>query len=128
MIKKVRFIRKCFYKCLTVSSKIVRFSTATSTRAQEYEQIRSSVKEDYYIPEDVPKGHLAVYVGEDCKRFVISIALLEHPLFKALLDRAEEVFGFDAGSKLCIPCNENMFMSILHGVKSQQDRRFFFCF
>ncbi|KAE8713197.1 Indole-3-acetic acid-induced protein ARG7 [Hibiscus syriacus] len=49
--------------------------------------------EESSIPRDVPKGHLAVYVGEDYKRFVIKITLLKHPLFKALLDRARDEYG-----------------------------------
>ncbi|CAK7325446.1 unnamed protein product [Dovyalis caffra] len=78
-------------------------------------------EDEYCIPKDIPKGHLAVYVGEDCKRYVIKVTLLKHPLFKALLDRTEEVFGFTTGSKLCIPCNESMFKTILHCINSQQD-------
>ncbi|CAA3003281.1 auxin-responsive SAUR22-like, partial [Olea europaea subsp. europaea] len=42
---------------------------------------------------DVPKGHLAVYVGEIKKDFVISISYLNHPSFQDLLRLAEEEFG-----------------------------------
>ncbi|CAN0910065.1 Auxin-induced protein X10A [Linum grandiflorum] len=59
---------------------------------------------------NVPKGHIAVYVGEgyrDCKRkrFIIPVTYLNHPLFQVLLDRAEEEFGFDHPmGGLTIPC------------------------
>ena len=44
---------------------------------------------------DVPKGYLAVYVGERLKRFVIPISYLNQPSFQALLSQAEEEFGYD---------------------------------
>ena len=45
---------------------------------------------------DVPKGHLAIYVGESQKkRFVVPVSLLNQPSFQELLGKAEEEFGFD---------------------------------
>ncbi|KAF7804440.1 Indole-3-acetic acid-induced protein ARG7 [Senna tora] len=73
----------------------------------------SSMHEENSIPGDVPKGHLVVYVGDNRKRFVIKIKLLNHPLFKALLDLAQEEYDFMADSKLCIPCDERLFRSVL---------------
>lgn len=63
---------------------------------------------------DVPKGHLAVYVGEEHKkRFVIPISFLNHHLFQHLLNRAEEEFGFDHPTGgLTIPCSEDYFISL----------------
>ncbi|KAM0045510.1 putative small auxin-up RNA [Helianthus debilis subsp. tardiflorus] len=78
--------------------------------------------DDAYIPRDVPKGHLVVYVGENESRFVISVKLLKDPLFNALLDKAREEYDFTAGSRLHIPCNENAFLSVVHC-----DRRSSFC-
>ncbi|OMP03145.1 Auxin responsive SAUR protein [Corchorus olitorius] len=44
----------------------------------------------------VPKGFLAVYVGEtQKKRYVVPVTFLNQPSFQALLSRAEEEFGFD---------------------------------
>ncbi|KAK9112966.1 hypothetical protein Scep_020485 [Stephania cephalantha] len=62
----------------------------------------------------VPKGHLAVYVGEmQKKRFVVPIAYLSHPSFQDLLSRAEEEFGFDHPmGGLTIPCSEDDFISL----------------
>ncbi|EPS69437.1 hypothetical protein M569_05330, partial [Genlisea aurea] len=46
---------------------------------------------------EVPKGHLAVYVGVDDekKRFVIPVSCLNDPSFQELLSLAEEEFGFN---------------------------------
>ncbi|MCL7030514.1 hypothetical protein MKW94_030711 [Papaver nudicaule] len=81
---------------------------------EEQEKIIMKRPSSLGIPKDVPKGHLVVYVGEDCKRFVIKISLLKHPLFKALLDRAREEYNFaHPHSKLCIPCEEKVFLSVI---------------
>ncbi|PIA56066.1 hypothetical protein AQUCO_00700424v1 [Aquilegia coerulea] len=62
----------------------------------------------------VPKGHIAVYVGENEKRrFVIPISYLSHPLFQDLLNQAEEEFGFNHPmGGLTIPCNEESFIEL----------------
>ncbi|CAN4107417.1 unnamed protein product [Withania somnifera] len=62
----------------------------------------------------VPKGHFAVYVGEDQKkRFVIPISFLSKPLFQDLLSQAEEEFGFDHPTGgLTIPCREDVFIDL----------------
>ncbi|XP_028765706.1 auxin-induced protein 15A-like [Neltuma alba] len=63
---------------------------------------------------DVPKGHVAVYVGENRKkRFVIPISYLNHPSFQELLSQAEEEFGFDHPmGGLTIPCAEDIFLDL----------------
>ncbi|CAN1143158.1 Auxin-responsive protein SAUR20 [Linum perenne] len=64
--------------------------------------------------QDVPKGFLAVYVGEtQRKRFLIPVSYLSQPSFQDLLSIAEEEFGFDHPmSGLTIPCSEETFASV----------------
>ncbi|KAL0412422.1 UNVERIFIED_CONTAM: Auxin-responsive protein SAUR50 [Sesamum radiatum] len=64
------------------------------------------------LPVDVPKGHFAVYVGENRSRYIVPISFLSHPEFQCLLRRAEEEFGFDHEMGLTIPCEEVVFRSL----------------
>ncbi|CAJ1933689.1 unnamed protein product [Sphenostylis stenocarpa] len=62
---------------------------------------------------EVPKGYLAVYVGEKMKRFLIPISYLNQPLFQELLSQAEEEFGYDHPmGGLTIPCREAAFLDL----------------
>ncbi|GAU22122.1 hypothetical protein TSUD_310260 [Trifolium subterraneum] len=62
---------------------------------------------------NVPKGYLAVYVGKEMKRFVISMSYLNQPSFLDLLSQAEEEFGYDHPmGGLTIPCTEDIFLHI----------------
>ena len=66
--------------------------------------------------ENVPKGYLAVYVGEgsEMKRFVIPVSHLNQPSFQDLLSQAEEAFGFDHPmGGLTIPCKEEAFVDLI---------------
>ncbi|KAK4774461.1 hypothetical protein SAY86_009396 [Trapa natans] len=68
--------------------------------------------DDDGLPLDVPKGHFAVYVGENRSRYIIPISFLSHPEFQSLLRRAEEEFGFEHDMGLTIPCEEVVFRSL----------------
>ncbi|KAK7258006.1 hypothetical protein RIF29_32382 [Crotalaria pallida] len=62
---------------------------------------------------DVPKGYVAVYVGESMKRYVIPISYLNQSSFQDLLRQAEEEFGYDHPmGGLTIPCGEDVFLDI----------------
>ncbi|KAL1326529.1 hypothetical protein AAHE18_13G235700 [Arachis hypogaea] len=41
---------------------------------------------------DIPKGYLAVYVGDNMRRFVILISYLNQPSFQELLSQVEEIW------------------------------------
>ena len=63
---------------------------------------------------NVPKGCIAVYVGEkQKKRFVIPVSYLNQPSFQDLLNQVEEEFGYEHPmGGLTIPCTEDVFLDI----------------
>ena len=69
-------------------------------------------------PDDVPKGHFAVYVGENRSRYIVPISWLAHPEFQSLLQRAEEEYGFNHDMGLTIPCEEVVFRSLTAMIKA----------
>lgn len=84
-----------------------------SQRKQEISEQSSRMKMKMV---DVPKGHFAVYVGEEEKkkeRFVVPLKYLKQPVFQDLLSRAEEEFGFHHPmAKLVIPCPIDDFVAL----------------
>ncbi|KAJ7978548.1 Auxin-responsive protein [Quillaja saponaria] len=68
---------------------------------------------------DVPKGHVAVYVGEsEKKRFIVPLSFLRQPSFQELLSKAEEEFGFNHPmGGLTIPCAEDIFIDLTSRLK-----------
>ncbi|XP_021900422.1 auxin-induced protein 15A-like [Carica papaya] len=76
---------------------------------------RSNSFQDQPTPSDVPKGHIAVYVGDQDqkKRFVIPISFLHQPSFQELLCMAEEEFGYNHPmGGLTLPCTEDIFFDL----------------
>ncbi|KAM6554641.1 hypothetical protein CsatB_015403 [Cannabis sativa] len=73
------------------------------------------IQKPFSSTKDVPKGYLAVYVGEKrMKRFVVPISFLNQPSFQNLLSQAEQEFGFDHPmGALTIPCNEVSFIKLV---------------
>ncbi|XP_062082800.1 auxin-induced protein 15A-like [Humulus lupulus] len=78
-------------------------------------QAKQLIQRSFSSAKDVPKGYLAVYVGENkMTRFVIPISYLNHPSFQELLCQAEEEFGFDHPmGALTIPCSEDAFINLV---------------
>ncbi|KAK9076430.1 hypothetical protein SSX86_004764 [Deinandra increscens subsp. villosa] len=64
----------------------------------------------------VPKGKMAVYVGEedgDYERVLVPVIYINHPLFGQLLRKAEEEHGHDhPGGGLTIPCRISEFENV----------------
>ncbi|CAN4096528.1 unnamed protein product [Withania somnifera] len=65
-------------------------------------------------------GNLAVYVGPELRRFIIPTSYLSDPLFKVLLEKVEEEFGFDHSGGLTIPCEIETFKFLLQCMEKHQ--------
>ena len=74
----------------------------------------SSLKEAAMKSKTVPKGYIAIYVGEEeKKRYVVPVSYLNEPAFQELLSMAEEEFGYDHPmGGLTIPCREDIFIDL----------------
>ncbi|XP_059444308.1 auxin-responsive protein SAUR36-like [Corylus avellana] len=62
--------------------------------------------------EGVPKGHLAVYVGnsdDDTQRYLVPVIYFNHPLFGELLQESEKLYGFNHPGRITIPCGVSEF-------------------
>ena len=118
---KGKFLRGCLNKWKKVGSRVIH--CGAYDYCCEWEVWPSMHDEgECDIPNDVPKGHLVVYVGEHHKRYVIKITLLNHPLFKTLLDQAQDEYDFIAYSKLYIPCTEHLFLTVLRSASSPNNQ------
>ncbi|GJN20978.1 hypothetical protein PR202_gb08421 [Eleusine coracana subsp. coracana] len=70
-------------------------------------------REEAGPPEDVPRGHFAVYVGAYRSRYIVPVACLAAPEFQELLRKAEEEFGFGHDRGITLPCDEATFHAVL---------------
>ncbi|KAL1547924.1 auxin-induced protein X10A-like [Salvia divinorum] len=69
-----------------------------------------------------PSGSLAVYIGPERSRFVIPTRFLNFPVFVALLDQAEEEFGFQTTGGLVLLCEPGFFSQILRFLDDDEER------
>lgn len=119
---KNKFIKSCENKFRIIKSKSIVIPCCTTSSCEScYEKVSWGFKkENEAIPKDVPRGHLVVYVGADYKRFVIKMSLLKHPIFKALLDQAEDAYD---SSRLWIPCDVSTFLDVVRCSGAPQHQR-----
>ena len=98
------------------SRKSIKFLKRTLS-SSDYSNIRGDASSNNVVP----KGYLAVCVGEELKRFVIPTEYLGHHAFHILLREAEEEFGFQQTGVLRIPCDVCVFENILKMVEEKKD-------
>ncbi|XAR69766.1 hypothetical protein NMG60_11001476 [Bertholletia excelsa] len=63
-------------------------------------------------------GFFPVYVGEERARFLVPIKYLSHPLFRMLLDKAHDVFGYEQRNGLAVPCSAAAFQEVVAAVEA----------
>lgn len=71
-------------------------------------------------PEPVPKGYMAVYVGQkdgDFQRYLVPVVHFNHPLFGDLLKESENEYGFNQPGGLAIPCRISEFERVQTRIK-----------
>ncbi|KAL4558319.1 hypothetical protein LXL04_036517 [Taraxacum kok-saghyz] len=64
-----------------------------------------------------PTGFIALYIGDERRRFVVPTGYLSHPLFKMLLDKASDEFGFEQKQGLVVPCTVTAFQEVVSVVE-----------
>ncbi|KAJ1269345.1 hypothetical protein BS78_07G204800 [Paspalum vaginatum] len=72
--------------------------------------------------EPPPEGCLAVYVGAARERFVVRTECVNHRLFRALLEEAEEERGpycYAADGPLELPCDAAAFARVLEAIERE---------
>ena len=89
-------------------------------------QVQEASHEEYLLKEcwegspdssTTPTGFFAVYVGEERQRFVVQTSFLNHPLFKMLLEKSCNEFGFEQSTGLVVPCTVSTFQEVLNAVE-----------
>ncbi|CAO2824018.1 unnamed protein product [Amaranthus hypochondriacus] len=78
--------------------------------------------DDGSTPAKTPTGFFAVYVGKERERFVVPTNFLSHPLFKILLEKSYDEFGFEQQNGLIVPCSVSTFQQIVNAVESNHGR------
>ncbi|THG04441.1 hypothetical protein TEA_003289 [Camellia sinensis var. sinensis] len=70
----------------------------------------------------IPLGFLAVYVGSERERFLIPTRFLNLPIFKCLLEKAEEEYGFNFTGGIALPCKVAFFRIVLKHLEKDEHK------
>ena len=70
-----------------------------------------------------PEGCLMVCVGTNREKFMIKMEYVNHPLFKTLLDEAELEYGYAIDGPLVLPCEIDIFQSLLWEIEQDSIAR-----
>jgi SAUR family protein len=114
----IQTLSRSSIKGLSSTSSEFSRSWGSSNRSAGYDSVvdaNSDCKEECWSspPQDVPAGSLPVYVGEERRRFVIPMSYLSNNIFRALLEKSEEEYGFRCEGGLRIACSPDVFEHFL---------------
>ncbi|KAL8514937.1 hypothetical protein ACS0TY_013858 [Phlomoides rotata] len=71
------------------------------------------------------RGHFVMY-SKDNHRFIVPLCYLNHPIFRVLLEMAEE-YGLTVDGPLCIPCEKEFVDFILCLLRRNGDEEVLLC-
>lgn len=108
-------ISKTFQRCRSFGSK------QTSTTPAMILKTRSLSESPKKKKKVAPEGCVSVYVGQENERFFVRTEVINHPLFKKLLDDAESVYGFATEGPLKLPCNVELFQEVLWEMEMEKE-------
>lgn len=100
--------------------KLAKKAKAITSPTHDYFLIKDNKNEEWSLTNpnsSIPIGSLAIYVGEERARFIVPTSYLSHPLFKILLEKTYNEFGFGQTSGLVVPCSVNAFQEVVNAVE-----------
>ncbi|KAF7136419.1 hypothetical protein RHSIM_Rhsim08G0192900 [Rhododendron simsii] len=107
---KKNLLLKTWDRCRSLPRERSKSSTGTFTKSKSRQNDRAS-----------PEGCFSVYVGPEKQRFVIKTKYANHPLFKMLLEDAEEEYGYSSEGPLLLPCDVDLFCKVLAEMDGKEE-------
>ncbi|KAE9619591.1 hypothetical protein Lal_00038108 [Lupinus albus] len=97
-------------------AKKVKASSSANPKHHHQEYLLKTDKEES-SKTAIPTGSFALYVGEERQRYVVPTNYLSHPLFKMLLEKAYNEFGFAQKNGLAVPCSVSTFQEVVNAIE-----------
>ncbi|KAL3625183.1 hypothetical protein CASFOL_030637 [Castilleja foliolosa] len=117
-MKKVNMINQI----VRLKHVVKRWKNKSLNRRSCYSPTSSDTDETAGSHPRTPSGSVAVYVGSERLRFFIPTRFLNLPVFVALLDQAEEEFGFQAAGGLALLCETGFFRDVVRLLEEDEEK------
>lgn len=86
---------------------------ADSSQYEFLRRRRRALRRETISSSAAAEGHVPVCVGEEMERFEVPTALLSRPVFRELLRRSAQEYGYEQRGVLRIPCPASLFRRLL---------------